>query len=356
MIYAVVPAWNEAKTIASTIASLRAQTRPPDLIVVVPNNCTDRTAAVAREEGAYVVEVPGHNPYKKAGAINYALDRIAPYLDHWAKASAVLIMDADTTLDPDFVAVAERHLCPGVGGVGGTFVGREAHNIIGQCQRMEFFRYGRITQRFGYRAFVLTGTGTLFDWPALKAVRAARLAGRVLPCGKSYYDTRSLTEDNELTLALQTIGYLSTSPEGMGATTDIMDTPKKLIKQRERWYLGALRNLNDYGSRLPWHLRWVYWRQQAGLLLSAFVIGTYLLMLATTYLTGRSLSWSWWWAIPTGVLIVERTASVWPMGWRERLLAATFIPEQLYVGFLTYVYLRAALLFARGSRGGWTAT
>ncbi|MFD0520724.1 glycosyltransferase [Paractinoplanes durhamensis] len=77
---AVVPAYNEAAAIADTIASLRRQTQRPELIVVVPNNCTDHTAEAATRAGAYVIEFPGHNPDKKAGAINYALDRLEPYL------------------------------------------------------------------------------------------------------------------------------------------------------------------------------------------------------------------------------------------------------------------------------------
>src|SRR6185312_4700546 len=125
-IAAVVPAYDEGDAIAATIASLHRQTRPPDLIVVVPNNCHDDTAEVAAGAGAYVITFPGHNPDKKAGAINFALDRIEPYLgDPWNW--AVLIMDADTTLSPGFLQTAAANLTSGVGGVGGTFAGRDCH-------------------------------------------------------------------------------------------------------------------------------------------------------------------------------------------------------------------------------------
>ena len=52
MIVALIPAYNGAAGIAGTVRCLRAQTRPPDRIVVVANNCTDDTAAEARRAGA----------------------------------------------------------------------------------------------------------------------------------------------------------------------------------------------------------------------------------------------------------------------------------------------------------------
>ena len=45
---ALVPAHNEALTIAATLQSLWSQTRPPDRVVVVADNCTDDTAELAR--------------------------------------------------------------------------------------------------------------------------------------------------------------------------------------------------------------------------------------------------------------------------------------------------------------------
>jgi hypothetical protein len=63
LVVAVIPAWNEALCIADTIRALQHQTRPPHLIVVVANNCTDNTAASARAAGADVLEMPRtHDP------------------------------------------------------------------------------------------------------------------------------------------------------------------------------------------------------------------------------------------------------------------------------------------------------
>lgn len=352
---AVVPACNEAASIADTIASLRRQTRPPDRIVVVPNNTTDDTADVARAAGAYVIPFPGHNPDKKAGAINFALNRLEPYIDqpwNWS----VLVMDADTTLSPQFLEVAEHHLTSAVGGVGGTFAGRECASLLGFLQRMEYHRYGHVAKRMGGRAFVLTGTGTLFSYSALLDVREQRRSGHMIPEGWGFYDTHSLTEDNELTLALQACGYAVLAPDGMTATTDVMESLPKLIGQRERWYLGALRNITQYGRLMPFHMRWTYWRQQAGLLLSAIVAAVYLVALTVTLLILGAVDFRWYWTIPSLLLLVERIWSVWGMGVKARLVAAAFIPDQIYTLLLTWAYLKALGKFLRGDKGGWAAT
>jgi len=354
-IIAVVPAYNEQDAIADTIRSLRQQTRKPDWIVVVPNNCTDRTAEVAAAAGAYVLPYPGHNPDKKAGAINYALDRLEVYLpDPWNY--SVLVMDADTTLSRTFLEVAEHHLTAGVGGVGGTFSGRECESRLGYLQRMEYHRYGQVSKRMGGRAFVLTGTGTLFSYQALLDVREQRRVGQLIPKGSGFYDTHSLTEDNELTFALQSCGYSVLSPEGMYATTDVMETVGKLVAQRERWYLGALRNIAQYGRQMPFHMRWTYWRQQVGLFLSAMMAALYLIGLTVSLAVFREVHFTWYWSMPSLFLLAERVWSVWGMGWRARCYAALFLPEQFYTLLLTFIYSKALIKFLRREKGSWVAT
>ena len=44
----LVPAHNERLTIAATLASLWGQTRPPERVIVVADNCDDDTADIAR--------------------------------------------------------------------------------------------------------------------------------------------------------------------------------------------------------------------------------------------------------------------------------------------------------------------
>lgn len=350
----LIPAHDEAAGIGATVRAVLAQTRPADLVLVVADNCTDGTEELARAAGAATFATTG-NTDRKAGALNQALDSLDGTL---TADDAVLVMDADTLMQPDFIQVSLDKLAGRVGGVGGVFLGRPADTVLGLLQRMEYFRYSREPRRHDGRCAVLTGTGTLFSVRALREVRDARLDGRRLPAAGAttgVYDTHSLTEDNELTLALRTLGWECVS-SGAAVVTDVMETVPALSAQRHRWYLGAMRNITQYGRRLPWHLRWTYWRQQAGLLLASLAAVYYLLLLAITAgLTGH-LGFSLPWLLPSLILLVERTATVWSLGWRARLTAASVVPEQLYTLLLVGIHLGAATSLALGRKGSWRPT
>lgn len=350
-IVVLIPAHDEAAVIGTTVRAVLGQTRPADLVLVIADNCTDDTERLAREAGATTFVTAG-NADRKAGALNQALDALDGTLDD---DDAVLVMDADTQPAADFLETASARLTGRVGGVGGLFHGRDTATLLGFLQRMEFHRYAREPGRNGDRCAVLTGTGTLFAVRALREVRAARREGRRLPAGDGVYDTHSLTEDNELTLALGTLGWDCLS-SGVAVVTDVMDTVPALCAQRHRWYLGAMRNLVHYGRRMPWHLRWTYWRQQAGLLLASLIAVYYLLLLAVTAGLAGGVGFSWPWLLPSVVLLVERTATVWPMGWRARWTAASIVPEQAYALLLTGIHLGAAVSLALGRKGSWRPT
>ena len=86
----VVPAHNEEAGIGATVRDLALQIRPDDRLVIVADNCTDRTAAIARAEGAEVIE--RHNPdlRGKGYALQFALDHLRA-----EPPASVLFTDAD---------------------------------------------------------------------------------------------------------------------------------------------------------------------------------------------------------------------------------------------------------------------
>ena len=100
LLTAIIPAHNEAGSVAATLRSLRRQSRVPDRLLVVCDNCTDDTADVATLNGAEVMRTVG-NTAKKAGALNQALTRLLPYL---CDNDQVLVMDADSHLNPAWLA------------------------------------------------------------------------------------------------------------------------------------------------------------------------------------------------------------------------------------------------------------
>ncbi|WP_327671855.1 MULTISPECIES: glycosyltransferase family 2 protein [unclassified Streptomyces] len=349
-IIALIPARNEADRIAAAIAGLQAQTRVPDEIITVTNNCTDQyaTAIAARDAGAAVLDL--HNiKGKKAGALNRALDEV---LDEFDDQDLILIQDADTVLNPGFVEHAAAAMRRKVGAVGGVFYGEPGGGLLGQLQRMEYQRYAWEIGRTGDRAVVLTGTASLFRVRVLRQIKAARLAG-VLGGGGSYYSLASLTEDDEITKAVKTLGYRTMSPAACTVTTEVMTTIPALWAQRLRWQRGALENLRDYGLT---RVTAPYFGKQIMMGAGALAFALYLAFVGLQLAYVGALGISPFWTAIGGVFVVEKVVSVWRAGWRARLLAAVLVVELLYDLFQHAVYFRALFDLALNREEQWVAT
>jgi poly-beta-1,6-N-acetyl-D-glucosamine synthase len=343
----LVPAHNEAACLAETIRSLQEQSHRPERIVVVADNCTDDTVAIACAAGVEVFTTHG-NTKKKAGALNQALVDVLP---GQGDNDLVMVMDADTTLDDGFLEAACRRMEDdrALMSVGGLFYGEEGQGLLGQFQRNEYTRYAREMKRRRGRVFVLTGTASLFRPRALRAVASHR--GALLPGVRGdVYDTLALTEDNELTLALKSLGGLMISPARCTVVTEVMPTWQALWAQRLRWQRGALENLGEYGV-LPQTFR--YWAQQLGIGYGALALSSYLVLIVLMAVSLDSWVWFPFWLGLGVVFSIERMVSVWKGGWRARLLSAMLLPELCYAMFLNLVYVKGVLDISLGSQARW---
>lgn len=344
VLVALLPAHDEEATLPAALDSLAHQTRRPDRIIVVADNCTDRTEEVARAAGAEVFTTVG-NTAKKAGALNQALDELLPTLEG---DDLVLVMDADSLLDDTFLEVArgkldgthplhERHRRE-LGGVGGTFRGGPGGGLVGTFQRNEYARYARDVRRLKGKALVLTGTATVFPVRALRAVRLARISGELPDKSGNggVYDTHVLTEDNELSLALMHLGYGIVAPVGCTLETEVMTSWSALAQQRARWKRGAVENVADYGLN---RVTAPYWGRQVLSALGVLATFLYLSTLAWGLVAGLALRP--FWLAASVVFILERVVSVRRRGWRQMLLAAPLVIEMVYDVFLQLVQAQA---------------
>ena len=175
----LVPAHNESAGITETLTSLNNQTRRPDRIIVVADNCTDDTEELALAQGVEVIRTVG-NKDKKAGALNFALSELLPGAD---PEDLVLVQDADSQLALDFIENATKNLLKDdlLGAVGGVFSGGPGGGFVGHLQRNEYARYARDVKRLHGKCLVVTGTAALFRVKTLRDVVASRLQGTLPP-------------------------------------------------------------------------------------------------------------------------------------------------------------------------------
>jgi cellulose synthase/poly-beta-1,6-N-acetylglucosamine synthase-like glycosyltransferase len=344
VIVALLPAHNEGKTIAAAIEGLKAQTFPPDVIVVIADNCTDFTVEIAKRHDALVFETVG-NTAKKAGALNQALRHWLPLRQD---SDLILVQDADSKLDPRFIQTAITRLRDGgLDAIGGTFRGGPGGGYVGWCQRNEYARYARDVRRRGGQVLVMTGTATVFRAGALRRVAIAR--GTWLPgIAGQVYDEEVLTEDNELTFAFKQLDLLFTSPDGATLETETMQTWGDLGKQRLRWKRGAFENLKQYG--FP---KWArpYWGRQVLTALGVLVTFLYLGSIALTPFIGGHFSPKW--MALSGVFALERFVTVRSRGLWTALAAATLLAELPYDVYLQAVHARAVVGAALGTERAW---
>lgn len=343
----LIPAHNEEQNIANTITSLREQHDPPERIIVVADNCSDRTVPIAEELGVEVFRTVD-NTKKKAGGLNQKLAEILPEL---GENDTVMIMDADTVLDQGYMAEAKRRFTEdrALMAVGGLFYGEPGAGMLGQFQRNEYTRYSRDIARRRGMVFVLTGTASVFRSRALRTVADSR--GTLIPGHRGeVYDTEALTEDNEITIALKSLGALMVSPSQCTVVTEVMPTWKQLWHQRLRWQRGALENLGAYGVT-PQTSR--YWTQQLGLGYGVVALLAYFVLIAVMLAAIDVWVWYPFW-ISIGLLFaIERTVGVWRSTWNARVLALTLIPELVYASFLNLVFCKGVAEILTAKKAKW---
>jgi biofilm PGA synthesis N-glycosyltransferase PgaC len=255
----VVPAHSEEETIGRTITALLKQTRRPDRIVIVADNCTDRTVEIARSFGrrVTVIQTVG-NKHRKVGALTMAwqqhVNNGPPAFDD------MLGLDADTVLSPNSLEDLEQELMenPKAGGIMARYTfdpelgeSRFARLLI-RLQRMEFSSWTLDILHRRRNTYVLGGQATLFRVNALQEVVEGERR-------HSPWDPEAQVEDMELTWALSSRGWDCKVSSTARAYAGPMYTLKSLWAQRRKWDEGMIRLL--LGSKLgtatiyPWRIQ-----------------------------------------------------------------------------------------------------
>ena len=105
---AIVPAHNEEAVIKNLVDSLVAQEYPKELydIYVIADNCTDRTAEIAKAAGAIVLKRFDEAHKTKGHALNWFLKQ---KIEENADYDAFCVFDADNIVDKNFLKNMNKH-------------------------------------------------------------------------------------------------------------------------------------------------------------------------------------------------------------------------------------------------------
>ena len=232
----LIPARDEQGQIATPVRSALASRYPAALrrVVVVADNCTDATAAAADASGAEVWDRTDPSRASKGAAVQWALERLAKD-DGW---DAVLFLDADAEVDPDFLGVVDRRLAEGAAVIQGErHVTNAGDSLV-----------ARLAQVSSAAQCVLRPRGRA------RLGGAAKLVGNGMVIHRRVFDVcpwqaDGLVEDFEYWLELLAHGIHPVHEPG-AVVSDLMPTDLAAARvQRSRWEAGRWSVLRDEGGR-----------------------------------------------------------------------------------------------------------
>jgi cellulose synthase/poly-beta-1,6-N-acetylglucosamine synthase-like glycosyltransferase len=217
----VIPAYNEAQAIAATVANLRRIDWPRDQyrILVVADNCTDATAAMAAAGGATVLERQDPARRGKGYALRFAFQR--------SHADAVVVIDADSLVSSNLLEAFAARIEQGAHAV-------QAH-------------HGVLNPSGAWRTRLLAIAIAANHVVRSRARERAQLSSGIRGNGwcvthallqKVEYNAFSLAEDLEFGIDLGLNGYRVFYAGEAHASQEMVADAKTARKQRQRWEHG----------------------------------------------------------------------------------------------------------------------
>ncbi len=223
---AVIAARNEENVIGNLVKSLKEQNYPPELVevFVIPNNCTDNTAAAALKAGAVVVDCD-RKVRSKGDVLNFAFETIFSGREDF---DAYCVFDADNLADPDFFREMNNALCSGMKAAQGF---RDSKNpddsAVSSWYTVYYLTINRILNHSRSALSMsswINGTGFMISDQAIR-----QLGG---------WNTKTISEDMEIT----TLCVLNGINIGWVPKAVVFDeqplTFGQSWKQRRRWSTG----------------------------------------------------------------------------------------------------------------------
>ncbi|MDR1960014.1 MAG: glycosyltransferase family 2 protein [Planctomycetaceae bacterium] len=234
----LIPAHNESDGLKPVLERCLNLDYPHELyrIVVVADNCTDKTAQVVRNSGVECLERFDERKRGKGEALAWSIPQILA-----GKTDAIMILDADSYLEPLTLQVCDGELQKGNHVVQISYLAADPDNSF-RCYALALARfienqlYHWAKSKVGLAAF-LTGSGMVFHREILE---------------KYPWQSNGLTEDFEYCLDLIKHGVTPVFAGDVALESPFSAETTQLTVQRTRWISGGLDALRHSAFPLIW--------------------------------------------------------------------------------------------------------
>lgn len=312
----LIPAHNEEKGLQAMLDGLRPSLCSGDRMVVVADNCTDATEAIARAAGAEVVVRKDESRRGKG----YALDAGVNHLRANAPA-VVVIVDADCRLEKGALDALVRAAATGRPSQARYLMKAPVKRISLQVAEFAFLLKNHVRARGLSRLGApcqLAGSGMAFPWAV---IRDADLAHG------------DLVEDLRLGLELAEIKKAPAFREEAVVLSAFPTSNAGAHSQRQRWVQGHMAMMVKAMKMIPGALRRLDFASIAMALdvlipPLSLLVGLQLLSLSLALVSGWLLATGWTAAILASLsllLFFATTFAAWAIYGREALPARSLI-------------------------------
>ena len=321
----LVPAHNEAAGIARTLRTVLPQLGPGDRMLVVADNCSDDTAAVARDAGAAVVERFNETQRGKGFALAFGVDAMRS-----APPDLVVILDADCDLGMGALGALTATAATTGRPAQALYLMTAAAGASLPRRLAEFaWRVRNLARPAGWHRIglpcQLMGTGMAFSWDMLEHAPLANA---------------SIVEDMKLGIDLAAAGRSPVFCRNALVTSTFPEAAKASVTQRTRWEHGHLEMILREVPGMLWTGARRFDLRLIGLaldlcvpplaLLAAFLLVAFACALGLAVVSRPGLLL----AADSGLLILFTTAAIaaWAVHGRDLVRARELLAIPMYIG------------------------